>query len=360
MTREFININFEPQFIEKINQHHEIAEYILLDNEQKVFKSQKRIPKVLKEPISFERDNTQEHIKLVRMVIIMHKVSKQKRLHNHVEWSIICEREFNGSYNYSPIAEELIQVIVNGLMNGPTTHEWIEACRNIFEREHKTKTRDSDHFIDVKDKDFESQNIKFGHYGVKIPYYVNVEHLEYYSRNAQGLISSISYRPIEQKFNGLTQYPDGRVVKEPLSDEWVKENFPDEMYDYFKNNSDTKVRYLNVPPGDTNTIPLQFIKSSNPVIKYQQNEEKTCAFSSMSSTLHYLGYTKLATQLQLFKETFYQEQFRHAPDKVLQSIVSFVTGTKKEYQFTPKYACKKISSNIDVLRHEYVKGDFFW
>ncbi len=96
----------------------------------------------------------------------------------------------------------------------------------------------------------------------------------------------------------------------------------------------------------------------NPTLCYLQKEEKTCAFRSISSIIHYLGYETEALHLQEFKQLFYCEIFHTKPNKVMQSIAGHIGSSKNMKKFNRNHKCVSLKKSFDVHNYQFDQGEF--
>jgi hypothetical protein len=67
---------------------------------------------------------------------------------------------------------------------------------------------------------------------------------------------------------------------------------------------------LTIPVGAGNAELQERISediTNNPIVKYQQKGLDACAFASLSSAIHYLGYEKIAERINEYQETFFND-----------------------------------------------------
>jgi hypothetical protein len=90
---------------------------------------------------------------------------------------------------------------------------------------------------------------------------------------------------------------DGRLVD--LEDNWVADNFSEDFIDRLKQQSQLRSDcFFYLPPGAPQTDDgSDLINPANPIVKYRQQGQYSCLFSSLASALYYFGLHKSALHM---------------------------------------------------------------
>jgi hypothetical protein len=89
----------------------------------------------------------------------------------------------------------------------------------------------------------------------------------------------------------------------------LERNFPKKFIEDLHTRENQGIsKYLEVYPGAIGDIPDAYYSSENPIIHYEQKQEQACAFYSIASVLHYLGYIDVATLILNSRHDFIQEK----------------------------------------------------
>jgi hypothetical protein len=88
--------------------------------------------------------------------------------------------------------------------------------------------------------------------------------------------------------------------------------------------------------------------STNPPVVFQQKDLDTCAFSSLSSALFYMGFTEEALQLHSFGQDWTINNEKYV-EKTLESIVQFIPKSSTFNYFRSRYTPHKIKNKYNIF-----------
>jgi hypothetical protein len=305
-------------------------------------------------PIYFNKPSpTQDKIMWVKLIASF-KLQETGHPYYHTnEWEILCQKESTEVYEYKPITEILLQECALA----PLVYQWKIDFNAIFNEEHASGKKSNDHLIDPHDPKRPPDDMKYGILEQQYPFYLNTSHMSLYSGNATGCISAVRYDSNRETYIGQIQYPNGTTENEILTEQWVKDNFDENFMKALSDaSSKRKQRYVMVPPGDVRLIRPQFIKRSNPVIKYPQGTENTCVFSAMTSVMHYLGFAEDAEKLDVCRKLFYDSPSHlEKLEGVMKHVVYCVQTNCK--RFISNRMQKVLNLNFDVVNHQFLRNE---
>ena len=133
-----------------------------------------------------------------------------------------------------------------------------------------------------------------------------------------------------------------------LNYDWVQKNFNKQTIIEMKNYSMNNNKFLRVPVGDFIKIKPTMNILLNPIINFKNNNKGICAFASLSSTLHYLGYLDLADIIfNLISNTHIDFNKDHL--NIIQSLNNFILRNDRFKNFRKKYFHIKLGNNCDIL-----------
>ena len=119
--------------------------------------------------------------------------------------------------------------------------------------------------------------------------------------------------------------------------------------------------YICVAEGNAMDIHVAEDITKNPEVRYMQQGENTCAFSSLSSILFYLGLTFEANHLNyhrgLFMGTDIENNNSH---RVMSWILDIFNQDNLFRIFNSKYVAKRLKQTQDVLLDALQPGEFYW
>lgn len=102
-------------------------------------------------------------------------------------------------------------------------------------------------------------------------------------------------------------------------------------------------RFFKIPMGNSRPIQTSKEIKKNPVIHYKEENNDTCAFTSMCSCLHYMKYEDVAFKLDTFKGEFMKSLYFENFYNIMGVVTNFLQ--KKSYKYFQKaYKVRKIGN----------------
>jgi hypothetical protein len=350
---------FEDSFIELVDCRDDDQKNFCFDdiaNESR-FLIGKHIKQQLRhmKPLYIQKiDENCDKILFVKAIISVRRDEDSVNLIDNISWYVLCEKDAENEYKYRPITYTEITDIMSTQMVMNQSIDFL----SIFNNEFDTGIIDPGHLLDENDPSLGDMNIKiWGALDTMYPYYADVGNKLFCAGNNTNKVRGIRFNQSSKMFDGLVHVPNENCRTEELPYDWVVDNFSEEMINYVK--SREKPTFVTVPPGDVRQIPEQFVKKSHPVVKYQQNDENTCAYCSTCSILDYLHFNNEAVSLATHMKDRKLSTFSSGvPDKPLESISNFIHNNISFSSFRQIYRWKKINSSFDILNHPFGVNDF--
>ena len=229
------------------------------------------------------------------------------------EWAILTEKEKN--HEYKTMTEHTLRDIV--------TPDFITKIRDelskMFHDEHKANKGKATTnemivmslppFCNVKDKYDENIHFRFdekdpffhnlkwktklilGQFNITYPFYFYVGNKDFKIEKTTQQISKICYDDIDEKFYGIHHTKKTNVSRRvEVFPDWIEFNFGKGYVGFLKENPISKTSFLALPIGSARTNSSKQDISGNPVVKYKQDGENVCVFTSLASVLHHLNF----------------------------------------------------------------------
>jgi hypothetical protein len=242
--------------------------------------------------------------------------------------------------------------------------EYIDSFSDDHERYNQYCPISEERFIDKVDDhkyfkfSFDSNNQEvctssmLGCVDQKQIYYFKCEPNKFFVNKTTAQISGIRYDHDKQKFYGLEidQDDPNKTRHVQLSDIWMETNFPDIMQQLKKNYKDQKKRYFMVPLADSyDATHYKNQNKHNPLIRYRQFKEKTCAFDSLASSLAYLKYFNQAESINAFKYNFLESKYLDNFFRIAEDIINYIRNGKDFKPFRKRYKIFRLERYHNVF-----------
>ena len=225
----------------------------------------------------------------------------------------------DNNYKYFHITEEAL----SDLCHKTELKSWKEKAVIIFLNNFSVSNKPIYPNDDINDPCFLQYQKNRCCYNYPVYVYVPMEKEYAYIPNEEQLeVSAVGYHRKLNTFYGLILLPDGRRSYEEVDEEWIIANDWGKWYDtndiiqLIKDttaNSHPKflkcgwgfLRMNNLTDDDYNKrMRRLYHNQSTPCLKYHEPEEQTCAFTSLGSVLHYIGFPNEANHIYHLKNTF--------------------------------------------------------
>jgi hypothetical protein len=223
---------------------------------------------------------------------------------NSFTWSVYSTNDSeseDSQHQYESISE----TILVDLFGGPQVFQWKAETLTKFQMCKNTNFHDPDD--DAQDLLY-GKNVARGQLQSANSFYFNVKDKDVYFDDFDDTpLHYYSYDPRINVFYGKNSKNDADKVE--VSEEWLRETVGDEFVEHVKVSTDySKVKYVEVFPGDPMDYNTTIASSpSAPIIEYQQKNKRSCSFSSLASTLYYLGYCNTAEIINNSQEIFFEQ-----------------------------------------------------
>ncbi len=170
-------------------------------------------------------------------------------------------------------------------------------------------------------------------------------------------ISRIRFNINTNKWEGIQLEDEGIFEIVPLSEKWVKLNFPDYWKSFLRISEDGMQIFLEVSVGDIIQVEPTMDISKNPQLKYLQSNKDLCVFASLASYLHYHGFIIEAQNLFDMKSK-YSAIFKEQPFKILQSVIQIMQSDKNFKSLRTLYEFVKIDKGHDIFLEKMETDEF--
>jgi hypothetical protein len=111
--------------------------------------------------------------------------------------------------------------------------------------------------------------------------------------------------------------------KEEVSPEWIHDNYGAHVVEGIKIGTDySKIKFLEVYPGDAQPISESFVNTKNPPIMYPQEKKRSCVFSSTASVFHHLKEYAMAE--------FIIQKYEEFQESLTKNFIKEETPSKKK------------------------------
>lgn len=266
-------------------------------------------------PENSDADNNKGMNELMQNVQLKNTV----RLHKF-RWHVYCESDLreDGLHLYESVSESSLSEIVSSSM----LSNWKIESLALFQFIVNDELNEKMYIDDKKDVHYTDVTESRGKIGFVNAFYFLVEEKQFYYTLCNIQLSKFLYDYKENVFYGLAADDFSENNKQEVSPEWIKKNFGQSFHDHLKLQSKHDViHFIKVPPGNVQPIHEMFCNTDNPPIRYLQEQERTCAFSSLASILCYFNYFEtadlIASKRQEYLDSFGNEFLHH--NKIIQN-----------------------------------------
>jgi hypothetical protein len=161
---------------------------------------------------------------------------------------------------------------------------------------------------------------------------------------------------------GLQHNPKNNATKKvELSEDWVEKNFQPDYVQYLQSHLSDKPEFLLVPIGSSRTVATCQEVDNNPIVQYQQVGENLCAFASLSSCLHFIGFQEEASRLNIQWQDYYSQASLKESHWIMELIIDQIQVDPNFYHLRSKYTWVKLKQNHNILEMEGLNdGDIRW
>lgn len=371
LTHEFVHSNFEQEFVAILHKHHKEKSWFSLQNRSKI-ETPDNIQSMLDElkpvyeyqiqadsqKIIFVKADAKFVKETPKQINGKKNVEKKKMTtFSELRWYVLTENEFGDDETTLHSYKILDEGLLRSCCTEKQVTDWRTDMILDFEAERKTKTRVA-RTIDTGDDKSDRDLCQYGILDYNQQFYFNVKDEQYYVNFTKQQINNIRYNSEKQCFLGLS--PDGKSIV--LEEAWVNDNFKKPFLDNLKSISNKNNRsYICVPEGNAMDLHVDEDITKNPEVRYMQEGENSCAFSSLSSILFYLGLTFEADQLNHHRGLFFGTDLEIKNcHRVMSWILDIFNQDKLFNIFNSTYVVKKLKQSQDVLLDALKPGEFYW
>jgi hypothetical protein len=115
-----------------------------------------------------------------------------------------------------------------------------------------------------------------------------------------------------------------------------------------------------LPIGSARTVVSKQDILNNPIVKYQQDGENVCVFTSLSSVLFHLGLHEEASLIDDYRRNNFSTIMKDNSHRIMECVLEFIQKDHRFYNFKLNYMWKKLTSSHDLLKADVPIGDFRW
>lgn len=135
-----------------------------------------------------------------------------------------------------------------------------------------------------------------------------------------------------------------------LEPKWVDENFPGigEKLKEFATKFNVP-RYFEVPLANGRHSDDELENPDNPKIKYYQNDNKSCCFYSLCSSLDYLNYNDEAKRLRKYRDYFFKKEYLNNFFQIDFCIIEHIKCTNEYLKLQANFEIIKIEQDYDIF-----------
>ena len=208
---------------------------------------------------------------------------------------------------------------------------------------------------------WDHKTVSYGRLITGYYFYVDVKNKGFKINMTRAQISKICYDDNEKSFLGIHHNPKTNVPKRvELQESWIKDNFGEDYIQYLKSNPTGKTDFLAVPIGSARQVTTTQQIENNPIVKYQQLGQNSCAFASLSSCLHHLHYEKEAQLVNSYRIDYYNQSSKKESHRIMEYIIDRIQHDDRFYDFRSRYMWIKLKSNYNILESIVEESDFRW
>jgi len=251
--------------------------------------------------------------------------------------------------------DELVSILRPGELKVYDVNAIVQMKENINLYEQNQKNMFATVSYDRHDREYNSDHV--GNITKPQFYYVFVRDRNYQIPMVTKQIAKLKYNPISKKWLGYEKEGDDFCIVE-LHESWIVDNFSEDQIKYFREIAEDEYKHFcNLPVEDIIEVHPTMDISSNPIIRYKNDDNGICAFAAFASALHYLGYYDQALEIMTLSQKANEDckiKFNS-----LQSIIQLIDSKKTFKTFRKKYQNKKIKNCLELKDEDHHELDIW-
>jgi hypothetical protein len=194
--------------------------------------------------------------------------------------------------------------------------------------------------------------------GCKQVFYFDVNEFPFFVSKREQQLKSICYNKQLKTFMGLEYNNDKNdVTRVSLDRSWMNNNYSEQFIQKIMEHPTGG--FVNIEVGAVNDC--NFVldpNNDNPKIQYQQMTQSSCVFKSISSALHFLGFSDEAQYIDICCDKFFLDSnvYTKHCHRIMQYVyMDIIRGNRNVFHtFNKIYNCVKLTKQHDIL-HECVE-----